>query len=195
MMKSDIEYAQMQLELDKYFRMIPQDDQQDIIRRALELGERTAQEYRSEDLKQAFIDAGYRIEYTKNVDHVVKQGLLMRAEIIEDNLGKRVLIYKDSIELALADLAKQGLNSNAEQIENLYLAHEFFHLLEMDEHITDDVLHIKVERLKLLGKTFYGRLSSPSEIASNRFAQCVCQCDFNPLLIDDLFIGGCDDSN
>lgn len=195
MMKSDIDYAQMQLELDKYFRMIPQGDKQDIIRRALELGERTALEYRSEDLKQAFIDAGYRIEYTKNVDHVVKQGLLMRAEIIEDNLGKRVLIYKDSIELALADLAKQGLNSNAEQIENLYLAHEFFHLLEMDEHITDYVLHIKVERLKLLGKTFYGRLSSPSEIASNRFAQCVCQCDFNPLLIDDLFIGGCDDSN
>ena len=194
-MKSDIEYAQMQLELDKYFRMIPQDDKQQIIARALELGERTAQEYRSEDLKQAFIDAGYRIEYTKNVDHVVKQGLLMRAEIIEDNLGKRVLIYKDSIEQALNDLAEQGVNSNEEQIETLYLAHEFFHLLEMDGHITDDVLHIKVERLKLLGKTFYGRLSSPSEIASNRFAQCVCQCDFNPLLIDELFIGGCDDSN
>ncbi|MFG0605158.1 hypothetical protein ACF8CX_05390 [Vibrio mimicus] len=195
MMKSDIEYAQMQLELDKYFRMIPQDDKQQIIARALELGERTAQEYRSEDLKQAFIDAGYRIEYTKNVDHVVKQGLLMRAEIIEDNLGKRVLIYKDSIEQALNDLAEQGVNSNEEQIETLYLAHEFFHLLEMDGHISDDVLHIKVERLKLLGKTFYGRLSSPSEIASNRFAQCVCQCDFNPLLIDELFIGGCDDSN
>lgn len=195
MMKSDIEYAQMQLELDKYFRMIPQDDKQQIIARALELGERTAQEYRSEDLKQAFIDAGYRIEYTKNVDHVVKQGLLMRAEIIEDNLGKRVLIYKDSIEQALNDLAEQGVNSNEEQIETLYLAHEFFHLLEMDGHITDDVLHIKVERLKLLGKTFYGRLSSPSEIASNRFAQYVCQCDFNPLLIDELFIGGCDDSN
>lgn len=194
-MKSDIEYAQMQLELDKYFRMIPQDDKQQIIARALELGERTAQEYRSEDLKQAFIDAGYRIEYTKNVDHVVKQGLLMRAEIIEDNLGKRVLIYKDSIEQALNDLAEQGVNSNEEQIETLYLAHEFFHLLEMDGHISDDVLHIKVERLKLLGKTFYGRLSSPSEIASNRFAQCVCQCDFNPLLIDELFIGGCDDSN
>lgn len=193
-MKSDIEYAQMQLELDKYFRMIPQEQQQDIICRALELGENTAQEYRSEDLKKAFMDAGYRIEYTKNVEHVVKQGLLMRAEIIEDSLGKRVLIYKDSIEQALTDLAEQGVDSNAEQIENLYLAHEFFHLLEMDGHINEDVLHIKVERLKLFGKTFYGRLSSPSEIASNRFAQCVCQCDFNPLLIDDLFIGGCDDS-
>ncbi|EEZ85641.1 hypothetical protein VME_44690 [Vibrio harveyi 1DA3] len=144
---------------------------------------------------KSFIEAGYRIEYTNNAKQVLSQGLLMRAEIIEDNLGKRVLIYKDSIEQALTDLRQQGINSSTSQIEQLYLAHEFFHLLEIDEHIQDEVLALKVERLKVLGKIFYGRLLSPSEIASNRFAQLVCECEFNPLLIDELFIGGCDGSN
>ncbi|HGY9594733.1 TPA: hypothetical protein ACOJPH_002394 [Vibrio campbellii] len=194
-MKSDIEYAKMQLSLDKYFGKIPSDMHSDIIERGLQLGERVAKEYRSVDLKQAFIEAGYRIEYTNNAKQVLSQGLLTRAEIIEDNLGKRVLIYKDSIEQALTDLRQQGINSSTSQIEQLYLAHEFFHLLEIDEHIQDEVLALKVERLKVFGKTFYGRLQSPSEIASNRFAQLVCECEFNPLLIDELFIGGCDDSN
>lgn len=194
-MKSDIEYAKMQLSLDKYFGKIPEEMHSGIIERGLNLGERVASEYRSVDLKQAFVEAGYRIEYTQNAKQVLKQGLLMRAEIIEDNLGKRVLIYKDSIDQALEDLKSQGITSSKSQIEELYLAHEFFHLLEMDEHIQDEILNMKVERLKILGKTFYGRLQSPSEIASNRFAQRVCECDFNPLLIDELFIGGCDDSN
>ncbi|MCG9597098.1 hypothetical protein L1D15_10205 [Vibrio sp. Isolate25] len=194
-MKSDIEYAKMQLSLDKYFGKIPPDMHSGIIEQALNLGERVASEYRSIDLRQAFFDAGYRIEYTQNAKQILTQGLLMRAEIIEDNLGKRVLIYQDSVEQALSDLAKQGIQSTKTQIERLYLAHEFFHLLEMDEHISDDVLTMKVERLKILGKTFYGRLQSPSEIASNRFAQRVCQCEFNPLLIDELFIGDSDDSN
>lgn len=193
-MKSDIDYAKMQLSLDKYFSKIPTNKHSEIIERALGLGERVAKEYRSVDLKQAFIDAGYCIEYTNNAKQVLTQGLLMRAEIIEDNLGKRVLIYKDSIEQALRDLNRQGIASTKSNIEQIYLAHEFFHLLEMDDHVQDEVLMMNVERLKVLGKTFYGRLQSPSEIASNRFAQLVCRCEFNPLLIDELFIGGCDES-
>ena len=189
MSDTDFAYALKQLDMDKYAAKIPVDQRQGIVEQALALGERVADTYRHTNFHQAFEQAGYKVEYTQNLDQAIKHGLMMRAEIIEDNLGKRVLIYRDSIEHAVTDLAGIGIEASPAMIESLYLAHEFFHLLEITGEVDDPVLKRQVTRLTLLGKSFYGQLQSPSEIASNRFAHRTCQAPFNPLLIDELFIG------
>ncbi|WEM43197.1 hypothetical protein PTW35_05195 [Photobacterium sp. DA100] len=189
MSDTDFAYALKQLQMDKYAAKIPVEEHRDIVEQALALGERVAGAYRHTNFYLAFEQAGYKIEYTRNVEQALKHGLMMRAEIIEDNLGKRVLIYRDSIDQALADLARFGVEASSAMIESLYLAHEFFHMLEMTGQVEDPVLQRKVVRLTLLGKSFFGHLHSPSEIASNRFAHRACQAPFNPLLIDELFIG------
>ncbi|MBC7003756.1 hypothetical protein BIZ37_14435 [Photobacterium sp. BZF1] len=189
MSDTDFAYALKQLDMDKYAAKIPVDQRKDIVEQALALGERVADVYRHTNFHQAFEQAGYKIEYTRNLKQALKHGLMMRAEIIEDNLGKRVLIYRDSIDQAIADLSRIGVEASSAMIESLYLAHEFFHLLEISGQVEDPILQRKVVRLTLLGKSFYGHLHSPSEIASNRFAHRTCQAPFNPLLIDELFIG------
>ena len=189
MSDTDFAYALQQLDMDKYASKIPSEEREGIVEQALALGECVAEQHRHTNFHQAFEQAGYKIEYTQNAKQVLSHGLMMRAEIIEDNLGKRVLIYRDSIDQAVNDLAAKNIIASPELIESLYLAHEYFHLLEITGQVDDPVLQREVIRLTLLGKPFYGHLHSPSEIASNCFAHKVCQAPFNPLLIDELFIG------
>lgn len=194
MSKTDIDYAMQQLRQDKYFDKISVQQHKPLIQSALQLGEKVAAQYQGLDIKQHLQQQGYQIQYVKNPAYVLKQGLMTRAEILEDKQGKRILIYIDSIDNAIASLSEKQIHAEFSDIEHLYLAHEFFHSLEDAKQVQDPVLNTQVIRMRLFGKAFYGRLQAPSEIASNRFAHCFCQSSFNPLLLDELFIGQSNDT-
>ena len=95
-------------------------------------------------------------------------------------------------EHAIAQLQKQVVKKGMQKqfgdqlLKNLILAHELYHIIEMNEK--DVFTYTKFFQYKWLGLTRHKRLAVASEIGAFHFSKLVNKIDFSPCVIHSLIV-------
>lgn len=106
----------------------------------------------------------------------------------ENGRGPVIRLYTRTLEKIRAAAQRQGVPVSMEQLEQLHLAHEFYHYLE-DSGAGDVSLTSEPVEVRLLGVIRRLRpVRSLREIAAHTFAQTVCAGAFHPLVWDWLLL-------
>ena len=106
----------------------------------------------------------------------------------ENGRGPVIRLYRPTLEKIRAAAQRQGVPVTMEQLEQLHLAHEFYHHLENCGG-GDVSLTSKPVEVRLLGVIRRPRaVRSLREIAAHTFARAVCASPCHPLAWDWLLL-------
>lgn len=150
-----------------------------IAERALEIGEKTAVDYKGKDLDK--LAKEFKISLRMETGGVVGNRLL-RAQY--DDSVKCITVYQDGLEQLLQSgrLEELGLPASRDQVRDMLLWHEFFHVLEFHKigmvgkqfPLAHKVLCFSVK------KPFY----AASELSAHAFVRDVLGLKRLPLYLD-----------
>lgn len=105
-----------------------------------------------------------------------------------DVKNNHLTIFKKSIENFLANIEAKSMGDlvSYETLINLVMAHEFYHMVEMNE--PGIYTYQKLRTKKFLFFKWQDRLVAASEIGAYHFVKLALGLDFNPMLLEDIEI-------
>lgn len=111
----------------------------------------------------------------------------LKASLITNSSSKKIILYEDCIN-KICNIAKQNsININYNQIKEILLAHECFHIIEM-EYFNDQLINNnRVQSKKLWINSNY-KLMNLSEISANYFSMLVTKSLIHPQILDFLLL-------
>lgn len=178
MNKLDYKCAVLQIRNDKYSNKIHNMDE--VIHSGYNYGKTLSRNFNMKKILEDIRAKGFVIEYTTNNSKFV----MFRAQLQIDEPIRKILIYSDSIDKSFEKLQNTKYQMTKREIENMYLAHEYFHILEYLNELSDEIINYEIERFNFLGKSFKGKVIAIEEVAANTFAQFVTNSKINPLMLD-----------
>ncbi|MGL5021471.1 MAG: hypothetical protein ACRC5R_05580 [Mycoplasmatales bacterium] len=167
-------YNEYLLNNDCYSRKLTEKDNSEIIQKAKKVAISCAKNYTIENIYEELKKDGFIFKKVEN--SVDSKGVFFRARILIEKNNRFIYIYEDTVEKAAKKHSKEK-----QFIQDLYVAHEFFHYLEYKNKIS---LNYKIVRKQIFGYKFYGNVRAISEIGANIFAMNVLKTQFNPMKLD-----------
>ncbi len=157
---------------DRHYKYLTEDDILNLKNKALEEATLLVDKYSMDKIQEFLKQRNFKIVSTKNNTEAM---IKYRARIL---IGKEnvIHIYDDSVD----EFIMKYPELSRDKVINMFLAHEFLHLLEYDNVIESE---FKV-RKKILGFSKLVRVEAYSEIIANEFARVVSNSDINPMEID-----------
>lgn len=169
---------------DPVYRAIPRSERLAYIRIGLEAGRSAAKVYAGRDLAALLRADGVTIRQVKEPSPA---GL--HAQITYDGRCRKVDLFADTAKQLSRVLAAAGWQIPSEQVEQLFLAHEFYHWLEYTGciHPVEERLPLHTRVLGLIPCA--RRVRRTGEIAAFAFAKRVCGWPVHPKGMDYLLLG------
>lgn len=176
---SDEVFAFSDLREDPAYRRIPREKRRYYLEEPIRLGRQAAASYQGRDLEQILRDEGVLIQML----HDEPPGYL-HAQILYDGNRREIQVFTAVARHLSEVMAETPFAYTPEQLEKLFLAHEFYHWLEYSSQTFTDALCEPVEG-KLLG-LFRSRMRvrRTCEIAAFQFAKEVCGLTIHPKIMD-----------
>lgn len=105
-----------------------------------------------------------------------------------DVKNNALTIFKRSIENFLHNIENKGMGDlvSYQMLENLVMAHEFYHIVEMNE--PGIYTYQKLMSRRFLFFRWKERLTTASEIGAYHFVKLALGLNFNPMLLEDIEI-------
>jgi len=187
---SAIDFAYYQISLDPIRGKIPKDEEEEIIKGSINCGIAEADKLKEKygDLTVAEIakELGIEIEYHKEQSALdfVYFGLF--------ESPNKIFIYDNNIEKAVLLLKELRIKNFNVEFKDIVLAHELFHFI--DEHDSSLYTNTRTINLWSLGKfyTHKSKLICTGEIAAMSFAKRLLNLDFDPNILDYIFLAAFD---
>ena len=172
-------FAFSDLKEDTAYRRIPRQKRRYYLQEPIRLGGQAAIQYRGRDLERILRDSGVSVQTL----HDGPPGYL-HAQILYDGDRREVQIYTAVARRLSEVMAETPFPFTPEQLQKLFLAHEFYHWLEYSSQTSTDSRCEPVE-VRLLG-LFRSRvrIRRTSEIAAFQFAKEFCQLSIHPKIMD-----------
>lgn len=169
---------------DPVYKAIPRSERMAYIRLGLETGRAAAEEYAGRDLAALLRADGVTIHRVEE-----PSPSCLHAQITYDGGCRQVDLFADTARRLSRVLEAAGFPVSPEQIEQLFLAHEFYHWLEYAGRIRP-VEESRPLHTCLLGLIPCTRLvRRTGEIAAFAFAKQVCGLPVHPKAMDYLLLG------
>lgn len=180
---ADEVYAYCDLCEDFVYRQIPPDRRSYYIRAGIEMGRQAAQEYAGQDLVALMENDGVQI-----LRLLTESETGIRSQICYDGKHRQLDLFAGTAAKISKALADTDCPLTAGQVEQMFLAHEFYHWLGYSSHLTSD-LRCEAVRKKLLGLIPRNiRIRSTEEIAAFTFTKEWCNLSVHPKAIDYLLL-------
>lgn len=175
----DAVFAFSDLREDFVYRHIPPRQRQEYLEGAMQIGAQQAAAYAGKDLSQIMAADGVQI---RRFPEVSKVGI--RSQICYDGKNRYVDIFTETAAQISAALAVTDCPLTQSQVEDLFLAHEFYHWLEYSSGIPTSQLcgPFRGKIFGLFPRTYQVRRTS--EIAAFLFAKKWCGLPIHPKAID-----------
>ncbi|MBL1229117.1 hypothetical protein IW492_07700 [Enterococcus sp. BWB1-3] len=174
---SDEFLAYLELKKSLFFRYIPKDAVLEYISGALDLGYKGALEIENNEIRELYTAHAIQIHY---IETSAKIGSgMVRAEFEYDHRGRhKVFLYAAAIQELI-----NTTGSTEKQVEDLLLAHEWFHFLESERGFAYEQLP-PLEVPGLFGRKRKVMIRQLSEIAAHAFVRGYQQLPVLPLFYD-----------
>lgn len=177
-------FAFDELREDPVYGAIPRAQRAGYIRLGLEAGRTAAAEYAGRDLAALLQKDGVEI---RRVD--TPSPSCLHAQICYDTGCRQVDLFTDTARRLSRAAEAAGCTASPEQIERLFLAHEFYHWLEYAGRIRPVEESLPLQT-RLLGLIPHVRLvRRTGEIAAFAFAKEFCGLPVHPKGLDYLLLG------
>jgi hypothetical protein len=172
-------FAFSDLKEDFVYKKIPPDRRGYYIAAALQLGRQAAEDYRGQDLKALLQADGVTL---RRVEDPSPTGL--HAQIWYDGPHRQVDVFAHTAKKLSEALEGTSLPLTADQVEELFLAHEFYHWIEYSTGVPTESRCDPVEHkaLGLFRQT--SQVRRTGEIAAFAFAKAWCGLPLHPKALD-----------
>lgn len=177
-------FALDELREDVVYKHIPPTEHMKYIQAGLCAGRQAAERYAGKDLIALLQHDGVQIQRISTPSPT-----LMHAQIIYDKKLRRVDIFMDTAHRISCAATRAGYVMKVEQIERIFLAHEFYHWLEYSGKLCP------VEETQLVEVSTFGgifcrqaKVHRTGEIAAFIFAKEFCGMTIHPKALDYLLL-------
>ncbi|EPI01532.1 MULTISPECIES: hypothetical protein [unclassified Enterococcus] len=174
--------AYLELKQDMFFHKIPKEKILSYIEESLKIGESTAAKQTETKIDELYRQKKIIIKREPHDGRFFK--VQLRAQFEENKKGSPVVyLYQESVK-ELSEANHFGLAKMNEVI----LAHEFFHFLENESNRYVSEILPSVVRLTLFSHTRKAAIQRTSEIAANAFAKKLLKLEYLPNYFDYYFL-------
>jgi hypothetical protein len=150
-----------------------------IIQKCMETAEQCCAMFAQQDFRKVYAHYGVRIVTNTQMEAT---NLLAYYDANLNGLE----LQSNSIEQFYQRLVAAGLEDvlSFEKLQEMILAHELYHVIEMNEK--DIYTYQKIDTRKFLFFTWKKRLVTASEIGAYHFTKLSCQLTFNPRALEEI---------
>lgn len=181
----DEAFAFSDLKEDFVYAKIPREKRQYYIAAGLAAGRQAARTYRGKDLAALLCSDGVQI---RRFSEPSPSGL--HSQICYDGATKQVDLFCATAKQLSAAMNKTPCPVSPQELERLFLAHEFYHWLEYSSGVGTE-LRCEPIRTKLFGLLpRQVRIRRTGEIAAFVFSKEFCGLPVHPKAIDCVFVDG-----
>lgn len=177
-------FALDDLREDFVYKHIPPAERMKYIQAGLYAGRQAAERYAGQDLTALLRQDGVQIH---RID--TPSPTLMHAQITYDKKLRQVDIFTNTAHRISRAAAQAGYAMEAEQVERVFLAHEFYHWLEYSGRLcpVEETLSVQV---RALGGIWcrQAQVHRTGEIAAFVFAKEYCGMTVHPKALDHLLL-------
>lgn len=175
------------LKQDKNYLKISKNQEKILIKTAHDFAQKCFDKFSEfESITNLLKLSNYEIEIqTQKLQNL--KNYYLKASLITNSSSKKIILYEDCIN-KICNIAKQNsININYNQIKEILLAHECFHIIEM-EYFNDQLINNNRVQSKKLWINGNYKLTNLSEISANYFSMLVTKNSFHPQILDFLLL-------
>lgn len=181
--------ALAELRRDLLFEKIPPSQYDYYVENAIRIGKNAAKPFKGKSIEKLYREYGITLSYSDKASMIMN--FQLRAEFIKKKDKNEVVLYTKSLE-ALKEAWNQStrLSNQVKQseIEEIHLAHEFYHFLEYNIHSPVEKQLEPIEVPTLFGHKKKKYIKQCSEIACHAFAKELTGFEYFPTMLDLIFL-------